>query len=251
MIKKLVRIAYAIALCAGYNAYLQAHQSIKMPLEQRNASPEITSIVESPDTTLQQKLGQLIALPLIQVKGRGPTSDAFAMALVALINSGAQIDEVVDQYDGTTRFHTLVAAPNFGEREVKTFFAHAKQALGRNYINSLLSTPNAGGQTPLFFAAEKNARVLPVLLDNYRASADTLNTQTKSGKTPLFKAAEVGNESSVRALLGRNADITLRDQSGFTAYDAAVKNGQTYVANLISAHAKSKGISNFANKYKN
>lgn len=246
MIRNYIRIVCAFVVGMGY-AYMDA-QSIQMPPQFRSAFPEMTSILESPDTTVQQKLGQLIALPLIQVKGRGPTARAFATALVTLLNNGAQLDEVISN-DGTTRFHMLVASPNFDSGAAKAFFAYAKPILGENYINSLLSTPNAGGQTPLFFAAEKNADLLSLLLDDYRASAQTLNMQTEGGKSPLFKAAEVGNEQSVKALLRRNANITLRDKFGYTAYDIAVKNGKNNVANTIYDHARRKNISNFATKY--
>lgn len=70
------------------------------------------------------------------------------------------------------------------------------------------------------------------LLVNAKAE---VNATTKSGETPLHLSAEKGKEKFVEFLVGKGADITIKDKSpaGLTAYDAAKKAGQKEVMAML------------------
>lgn len=262
MIKKLIQITCALTLLTG-SAHISAVSkpvSLSLNLETRGWLPELDAILENPNTDVQQKLAEMIELKPFNIHGRQAAKN-FGYALAELVINGVQLDQVVER-DGTTLFHKLMASPNFTSGAADWFAIEAfaspnnkpspydKYKITKSFFDTLLSKPNAGGQTPLYFAAETNSHILEGFIKKYPAFAKTINIQTKGGKSPLFKAAEVGNKLSVQILLKNNADVTLRDQFGLTAYDTAVRNGHTEIANVISEYAKANGITNFANKYK-
>lgn len=53
--------------------------------------------------------------------------------------------------------------------------------------------------------------------------------------TPLHKAASTGKIDEVRYLLGRNADVTIKDVKGRTALECAEKEGFTEVVEILKS----------------
>ena len=61
------------------------------------------------------------------------------------------------------------------------------------------------------------------------------------GRTPLHLAASLGHVAVVRALLGGQADASLRDNDGLDAQALAAAAGHSEVVELLSAHAQREG----------
>lgn len=75
-----------------------------------------------------------------------------------------------------------------------------------------------------------SGKVLQLMINEYGAEVDALDS---NGKTPLILAAERGKEEMVTILLQNHASKTITDTAGKTAYDYAVENGYTELAELL------------------
>lgn len=91
------------------------------------------------------------------------------------------------------------------------------------------------GDTPLHWAATSYYPHLTVqqLID----AGAQINTVNRRGMTAIHAAAEYGDASAVKILLAANADITIIDSQGKTAYDYALQNPQLnkHVHKLLKA----------------
>jgi ankyrin repeat protein len=76
-------------------------------------------------------------------------------------------------------------------------------------------------QLPMHIAASKGHRnSVEILL---RESPDVIDAVDNSDQSPLVLASKHGFFDVVSFLLGKNADYSLKDKVGFTAFDWAVK----------------------------
>lgn len=67
---------------------------------------------------------------------------------------------------------------------------------------------------------------------------EDINTQDKEGRTVLSVAAEKNEVEDCKLFLKLGADPTIKDNSGKTAYDYAMENGNTEVAELLRRDMK-------------
>ncbi len=93
------------------------------------------------------------------------------------------------------------------------------------------SLSDKNGESLLHIASAKNASGFAgILLEKYGADP---NGKTVTGETPLMTAARFNAIETARLLIEYNADLTLRDAEGKTAYDYAVENGYADLAELL------------------
>lgn len=86
---------------------------------------------------------------------------------------------------------------------------------------------NQPGWTPLHYAASgPNLRIVELLLGRGAA----LDARSPNGSTPLMMAARYGSEDTVRMLLERGADATLRNERDLDAADFARLAGREKLA---------------------
>lgn len=64
--------------------------------------------------------------------------------------------------------------------------------------------------------------------------SDDLNRKGRFGYTPLHEAVVAGDAETVRSLLGRGANKTIRDNGGNTPYDKALKFEFYEIAKLLA-----------------
>jgi ankyrin repeat protein len=92
---------------------------------------------------------------------------------------------------------------------------------------------NDDGETALHGAAlEGWLTVMEVLVAQGHANVDA---QDSSGKTPLMLAAEVGEDEAVRLLVQKGADVKLKDESGKTALDWAIRGRKKAVVQYLES----------------
>lgn len=91
---------------------------------------------------------------------------------------------------------------------------------------------NQPGWTPLHYAASgPNPRVIELLLGR----GALLDARSPNGSTPLMMAARYGSEESVRLLLERGANPTLRNERELDAADFARLAGREKLAAQLAA----------------
>jgi len=92
--------------------------------------------------------------------------------------------------------------------------------------------------TPLSAAAAYNAN--PAVIDELvRLGAEVNKVVGSDNKTPLIIAAELNSRPEIaRSLVRNGADIAYRDLTGQTAFEAAMRSGNTAVAKVLEANAK-------------
>lgn len=86
------------------------------------------------------------------------------------------------------------------------------------------------GTTPLMIASMENQKELVELLVEAGALIDQ---QNQEGRSALMMAADMGNTSIVEYFLERQADRSLKDSKGLSAYDLAQKRGLLELANSL------------------
>ena len=89
-----------------------------------------------------------------------------------------------------------------------------------------------GAKSLLGVAASNNQTLCcQYLLDN--GYCDVNEIIDESGKTSLIIAAKEGSHGAYKLLLEYGADKSIKDNEGKTAYDYAVENGNTEIAELL------------------
>lgn len=83
------------------------------------------------------------------------------------------------------------------------------------------------GDTPLHLAAQNNdkSEIVESFLDS---DANNINDRTNNGWTPLHVAVQGNKPSTVKLLLGRGADIEVKDTYGQTPLDLATQRLHRY-----------------------
>lgn len=61
---------------------------------------------------------------------------------------------------------------------------------------------------------------------------------TNQGETALHLSAEKGHTEFVKLLLDRNADISVANKGGFSAYELARRGGHKEIASMVKPPAK-------------
>lgn len=97
------------------------------------------------------------------------------------------------------------------------------------------------GDTALSMAAENGNESLTKFLI-YEQRLD-INAQNDWGETALFLIAEYDNEEEqlikiAKLLIDSGIDVSIKDNEGNTAYEYAVKNGNTKLASVIKTYGK-------------
>ena len=77
-----------------------------------------------------------------------------------------------------------------------------------------------------------NVQVLSYLFSNYAIDPNERDI-SKAGYTPLIETTHLGAEDACKFLLAHGADKSLTDANGKTAYDYAIENGYTELAELL------------------
>jgi len=91
---------------------------------------------------------------------------------------------------------------------------------------------NQTGWTPLHYAATgPRTELVAVMLDGGAA----IDPPSPNGSTPLMMASRYGPEASVDLLLGRGADVNLRNEKGLSAADFAKLGGREQLAGRLAA----------------
>eukprot|EP01122_Echinamoeba_exundans_P008394 TRINITY_DN2785_c0_g1_i1.p1 TRINITY_DN2785_c0_g1~~TRINITY_DN2785_c0_g1_i1.p1 ORF type:complete len:580 (+),score=137.01 TRINITY_DN2785_c0_g1_i1:163-1902(+) len=96
------------------------------------------------------------------------------------------------------------------------------------------------GDTVLHVAAMNgNLEIVQMMLSNSNFILSVaVNEQNDEGATSLFLAAANGHANVVQALLAAAASADIRNMSGLTPLDVAIKNNHTPVWKLLTAHLK-------------
>lgn len=92
-------------------------------------------------------------------------------------------------------------------------------------------TEDMMGNTILHYAVSQNCTYIAeqILSGNWA----NINSTNNNGQTALMNAVLSNNQESVLLLLQYNPDLTVKDNDGKTAYDYAVDNGLTNIAELL------------------
>jgi len=94
---------------------------------------------------------------------------------------------------------------------------------------------NKTGWTPLHYAASAgHVNIISLLLEN----SAYIDAESPNRTTPLMMAAKYGSSASVTFLLNQDADISLKNEQGFTALDFARQGGKPEAIEVIRARMK-------------
>jgi ankyrin repeat protein len=127
---------------------------------------------------------------------------------------------------------------NFNPGKYETILLNAVNYNEYSMVKMLLEhevSPDSqmpGGKSALTIAASKNTDIVILLVEN----GANVNQKDNLGLTPLMTAAKYGKADIVAFLLAHDADPTLRDKSGWTAYDFAKVKGNKEVIDLFKYH---------------
>lgn len=130
----------------------------------------------------------------------------------ALVDAGAGVN-VRNPLDGSTPLHY---ARN----------ADCAKILIQGYMKQLLDSEDNAGRTALFRAVDKadKKRINLGFIEFLLGAGANVNARTGNYKqTPLHKAVTHGNIDVIRLLLQYNADVTIRDERGFSPIAVAVR----------------------------
>lgn len=129
-----------------------------------------------------------------------------------LVIPGIKLD--IQDQDGNSAMHIAAAFRTNLDKA-----AYVVDALGEKKANPNLQDKH--GRTPLFLAVETdNARAIGVLLDKFKADPDL---QCNDGNCPVLFAAQHGNIPLLQALIGKKADLNVKDKNGATPLVLALR----------------------------
>lgn len=143
------------------------------------------------------------------------------------------------------------ADPNSRDNHARTPLHAAVNAYGvgkLELIRLLLAKgadPNArddSGASPLDEAVWRGSVEKSVLLLDAGAKIDI--PETKTGATPLNEAAFKGHVAVVELLLARGADASIKDRTGFSPAENAIRQHHPEVAVVLLAHDKDRRLAN-------
>jgi ankyrin repeat protein len=96
---------------------------------------------------------------------------------------------------------------------------------------------NKTGWTALHYAATGgHTEIVQLLLDHYAY----IDAESPNGSTPLMMAAMYSDGNTVRILLERGADASIKNQLGLTALDFAQRAKRPDAVEVLSVHARPK-----------
>ena len=136
-----------------------------------------------------------------------------------LLGAGAKID-IVDKKGFAITTYLSIWLNQLKDKT--TLSSDEKARLGRlERIGEMIRMTEPENDDALLLAVEKNdlSKVMQVIAEK----SNLVNQPRKDGVTPFMLAVRNGNIDVVRYLLGHNADIGMRDNNGFTAYDYVTK----------------------------
>lgn len=166
-------------------------------------NPEILSIIfnAKPDVNARNSRGETaLMLCIREYTAIDPRIPASMLAI-----PGIALD--IQDENGNSAMHIAAA---FRINMDKA--AYVVDALGEKNANPNLQ--DKYGRTPLFLAIEvDNAQAIGVLLDKFKADP---NIKCDDGNCPVLFAAQHGNIPLLQALIGKNADLNVRDKKGAT-----------------------------------
>nr|WP_253309278.1 ankyrin repeat domain-containing protein [Rickettsia endosymbiont of Ceutorhynchus assimilis] len=150
------------------------------------------------------------------------------------LNRGANI-KAKDMY-GWTPLHFASA---YGKFDVVKFFLDS---------NINIRAKDRYGDTPLHLAAQNNdkSEIVESFLDS---DANNINDRTNNGWTPLHVAVQGNKPSTVKLLLGRGADIEVKDTYGQTPLDLATQKGYTDIVKILEQEQLGKELFTAVREY--
>ncbi|WP_353273595.1 ankyrin repeat domain-containing protein [Wolbachia endosymbiont (group A) of Agelastica alni] len=150
------------------------------------------------------------------------------------LNRGANI-KAKDMY-GWTPLHFASA---YGKFDVVKFFLDS---------NINIRAKDRYGDTPLHLAAQNNdkSEIVESFLDS---DANNINDRTNNGWTPLHVAVQGNKPSTVKLLLGRGADIEVKDTCGQTPLDLATQKGYTDIVKILEQEQLGKELFTAVREY--
>lgn len=88
------------------------------------------------------------------------------------------------------------------------------------------------GYTPAHYAAlyDATGEKLKLIL---AACPACIDVQSNLGRTALHRAAQRGNEKNIQVLISAGCNPLLKKKNGETAYDVAIREGNTAAAKLL------------------
>jgi ankyrin repeat protein len=151
------------------------------------------------------------------------------------VDNRCEIAKLLIDYGADTDLYGSYA-PAF-MREVRRFWSDNFYEMSVYRNTSFLLDNGANpigptGITALHYAAIGNkAKATEELIENYYHHE--LDNVDGNGQTPLIWGAEEGSTEAVKVLLEYGADKSIKDAAGKTAYDYAIENGHTELAELL------------------
>lgn len=113
-------------------------------------------------------------------------------------------------------------------------------AAAADNLKKLVNVANKDGDTPLILAARgEDGACLKKLIEIFNPACDVANAR---GETALIAAVKANRRAAVEELLGKGAEVDMKDVDGRTALDFACEAGQLDMIDLLlGKHAVLKG----------
>ncbi|XP_030850893.1 transient receptor potential cation channel subfamily A member 1 homolog isoform X2 [Strongylocentrotus purpuratus] len=202
----------------------------------------------------------------LQVAINHDSFDALLTLLRCLVSSSRKHHEVGAEIQRWAAANNKAAAlskilesdvrfPTLSDRDIMDFIMDAVKNRHKELVMVLLNWSHqtvvhhtdAGGNTPLHYAAEIGDTVIMLELIKARAHVNAKNSQREGERTPLHLAAGNGWTRPAGILLHYHAHIDERDQSEMTPLHHACMNGQIEMVEMLLFDQDDDLITNKAN----
>lgn len=200
----------------------------------RNGNEDIIKLLVENGADVNLEDNYTNQTPLLQVLS-GVEKNRFSLAMY-LIKNGADIHAVREKYTSVFQ-ETLYISSTDDEETIQQGFELFKYLMSQNVdMKVYMGKGNALTHSATF----GNYNVVKYLVENEYFD---VNSVSDAGNTALICAAKGNEKEIVELLLELNADKSMKDNDGKTAYDHAVELGHTDIAELLRGDTEPSPVS--------